>query len=202
MLFGTIISFRQNPNESVSKRYLFLLFASSFILELLADIQMVVFHKNNLFYYHLMTICHFIYFSMYFSQRNKNKLIFIWAVVFVVLAELIMVISGLQTVKHSPSYIRLICKTLLLLYVLDFLNGLIKLDSLFHIELLPEFWVSMSILIYFCNFIILGFLKYLISKDINFALFWYEISIWFDMAFYSTLIYSLFKKNEITFNKF
>ncbi len=187
-----IIRFRSLP---LSMRYIALFFACSIGLELAADYRMLVFHQNNLVFYHLMTLLQYTFLALSFREvilfpRSKKLILLSIFAVFAV--EVIFVSTGFQVLTQSPSFLRLVCRTLLLCWILLYLKTLLQSDKPQPLLAIPGFWVCLGILVHFASFLQVGIMRYLIDTDRPLALFWYHISIWFDVIFYLICAYALY----------
>ncbi len=194
MVPGVVIGIARFGSLPLSMRYVALFFLSSLGLELAADYRMIALHQNNLVFYHLMTLLNYAFLALSFREvivlPTKKKLILIS--LFVVFAlEIAFVAGNIQELTQSPSWLRLVCRTLLLCWILLYLQTLLRSDKPKPLLSIPSFWVCLGILVYFASFLQVGLMNYLIKTDRPLALLWYHISIWFDVIFYLICAYAL-----------
>jgi hypothetical protein len=192
---GAVIGSARFRSLPLSMRYVVLFFLSSLGLELAADYRMIVLHQNNLVFYHLMTLLHYTFLALSFREvilfpREKKLILLSILVVFAV--EITFVSTGFQVFTQSPSFLRLVCRTLLLCWILLYLKTLLQSDRPQPLLSIPSFWVCLGILVHFASFLQVGIMRYLIETDRPLALFWYHISIWFDVVFYLICAYALY----------
>ena len=195
MMPGVVIGMLRFRSLPLSMRYIALFFFSALGMELAADYQMIVLHQNNLVFYHLMTLLNYTFLALSFREvivfpRVKNLIL---VSLFVVLSlEAAFVAGNIQVLTQSPSWLRLVCRTLLLCWILLYLQTLLRSDEPKPLLSIPSFWVCLGILVFFASFLQVGLMRYLIETDRPLALFWYHISIWFDVIFYLICAYALY----------
>ena len=192
-LVGVVVGTVQYRRLSPSMKFLFYFFFCSFILEIVADYRVAVYHRNNLAYYHAMTVVQYIFLSLLFrasiSSVSVKKSILISIVVVFVCEALLLV--TIQHSHQSPSLIRLITRLLLLYWILSYLRSLLNTEDPVPLLSIPVFWVCLGLLVRFISFLQVGLLNYMINTDGKAALFWFHFSVWFDALFYLFCAYAL-----------
>jgi hypothetical protein len=192
---GAVIGIARFRSLPLSMRYLVLFFLCSVGFEIAADYRMIVFHQNNLVFYHLMTLLNYTFLALSFRKVicfPSGKKLILLSIVLVFTVEIIFISMGIQALTQSPSWLRLVCRTLLLGWILSYLQTLLQSDKPQPLLSLPHFWVCLGILVHFASFLQVGIMRYLIETDRPLALFWYHISIWFDVIFYIICAYALY----------
>jgi len=191
---GAIIGIFNYRKLPLDIKYLTYFFVVTLILEVAADYQMIVHHKNNLVYYHTMTVCQYTLLTLVLRRNievEKTKKMMIVSIYCIFLIELGLIFT-LQNLSQSPSLIRLITRILLLYWILCYLQSLLKIEKPAPLLTIPVFWVCIGILIHFISFLQVGLMRYMIETNRQTALFWYHFSIWFDVLFYLICTYSIF----------
>ncbi len=204
LFVGTIVGILYYRVLPLDSRILAWFFFLTLSLELMADYRMIVHHKNNLLYYHIMTIMQFVLLSLYFKYnivflRISNDVVY---VVFVVCLLEIILLLTFQPFDESPSWIRLISRIFLLYWVLLYFKSLLIEKDTMPLLSIPTFWVCIGICFHFMSFLQVGLMRYLITYDRQLALYWYRFSIWTELIFHLICTYALFipirkyKKNK------
>lgn len=169
-------------------------FVVTILLEMSADYFMIVQHKNNLIFYHIMTVIQYVLLSLYLRYNIlflRIKKAIIVSIFVVILIELILVFS-VQAWDESPSWIRLLTRLLLLYWILFYLKSLLINERPNPLLSIPAFWVSVGVLVHFMSFLQVGLMRYMILTNRQMALSWYHFSIWFDVLFYLICTYSIY----------
>lgn len=191
---GVVVGVTNSNKLPLDMKLLTWFFVITFILEIAADYRMIVQHKNNLIFYHTMTVIQYILLSLYFKHNIaflKIKNAISLSLYGVVMLEIILVLTA-QTLEQSPSWIRLITRLFLLYWILSYLKSLLISQKPLPLLSIPAFWVSLGILIHFMSFLQVGLMRYMILTNRQMALSWYHFSIWFDVLFYLICTYSIY----------
>ena len=203
MSSGVIVGAIQYQRLPHSMRYLFYLFCCSLILEIAADYRMLVHQRNNLVYYHVMTVIQYTFLSLLLRNNISfiatKKKIFI-SIIGVLFCEFLL-LGTVQDIYQSPSWIRLISRLLLLYWILSYLKSLLQSDNPIPLLSIPAFWVCLGLLVYFISFLQVGLMNFMIDADDQVAVFWYHFSLWFDALFYLICTYSLWLASKQTAQK-
>ena len=192
---GAVIGIARFRSLPLSMRYIALFFMGSLGMELAADYRMIVLHQNNLVFYHLMTLLQYIFLALSFRDVilfTKGKQLILLSIFVICALEALFVSADIQAFTQSPSWLRLMCRTLLLCWILLYLKTLLQSEKPQPLLSIPSFWVCLGILVHFASFLQVGIMRYLIETDRSLALFWYHISIWFDVIFYIICTYALY----------
>ncbi len=169
------------------------LFFSTFLLELAADYQMTIIRRNNLVFYHIMTVLQYVFLALLFRENivfNRSKQLLVISIVGVVLGEIVLIVY-VQGFNQSPSLIRLITRLLYLYWILTYLRTLLIAENPVPLLSIPMFWFCLGLLVYYICFLQVGIRQYMIDKTPSEALFWYYFSLWFDFLFYLISTYAL-----------
>ncbi|MPR34212.1 hypothetical protein [Salmonirosea aquatica] len=192
---GAVIGIARFRSLPLFMKYVALFFVCSLGMELAADYRMIVLRQNNLIFYHLMTLLQYTFLAFSFREViffPWGKKLILLSVLVVFAVEIVFVSTGIQVFTQSPSWLRLMCRTLLLCWILLYLKTLLQSDKPQPLLSIPSFWVCLGILVHFASFLQVGIMRYLIETDRPLALFWYHISIWFDVIFYIICAYALY----------
>lgn len=151
-------------------------------------------HKNNLPIYHLINFCEFIIFLAFyykFLHSNMGKKLVIFAFIsFLIILYIELVTNGIFAIP----WISVLIKNLILVilsvithyYILNTTNSLIITDN-------SDFWINISILIYYsCTLFIFGLRKYTLTLP-NFTLVTIFLHLFFILVFYGLLSIGLWK---------
>ncbi|WP_345244675.1 hypothetical protein [Nibrella saemangeumensis] len=165
---------------------------AGFLINLSAVCLIYIFNfKNNLFLFHLLTLLQYLLFSMsYFYHLNNfniRKFILI-SVPFFVISSIILslFVEPLNEYNsYSVSLSNLLIGFITLFYFIEiFLKPNIK-----RIEFEPMFWISSGLLfVSFGNFLVQGFMNYLIKNAGDYALQVYWIHEFLNFLFLITFI--------------
>ena len=145
---------------------------------------------NNLFLFHLFTPVEYVIMCLLFnsilSDRRVKKIIRLSIPCFIALSIYFSVF--IQKIRDNNSYITIIESVLIICWTLLFLREVLLLKQVTVLHRYPLFWISVGILFYFTETLVIeGLLDYMIKHSMELARRTYRISFIFKYLLFLSL---------------